>query len=80
MPTIRKRWRKYQVQVRHRGLISTSRTFTTLKDTMTWAHQIETQVNRRDLRADLKVLQTITQHPYMNKKICEWAGAQRRVK
>lgn len=60
MPTIRKRRQKYQVQVRHRGLISVSRTFTTLKDAKAWAHQLEVQIDRRDLPADPKVLQTTT--------------------
>jgi len=60
MPTIRRRRRKYQVQVRHRGLISVSRTFNTLKDAKAWAHQLEVQVDRRDLPADPKVLQSTT--------------------
>ena len=49
MATIRKRNNRWQVQVRRKSAPSVTRSFALRSDALTWARQIELQVDRRDL-------------------------------
>jgi hypothetical protein len=60
MATIRKRGKKWQVQIRRVGARHISLSFTVRKDAEAWARQMEVQVDRRDLPSDPKALQWVT--------------------
>jgi hypothetical protein len=47
MATIRKRGHRWQVQVRRQGYRAISRTFQSKNDALTWARQVESEVDRR---------------------------------
>jgi integrase len=59
MATIRKRDRKWQVQVR-RNCLFVSKSFHTQKDAQEWARQMEVKADRRDLPPDPKALERVT--------------------
>src|SRR5262245_61991454 len=60
MATIRKRGRKYQVQVRRIGLRPVAASFHHLKDAQAWARYMEVKADRRDLPPDPNALRGIT--------------------
>lgn len=60
MATIRKHRDKYQVQVRRKGFVPISKTFSKLSDAKEWATLQERQADRGELGPDRKVLETIT--------------------
>ena len=51
MPSIRKRGAKWNVQVRHRGQLNLSKTFTLKADAIKWAHATEAALDRGDVLA-----------------------------
>jgi integrase len=59
MATIRKRQRKWEVQVRRAGQRATSRSFHIRKDAEAWARQMEVRADRADLPADPKTMRRI---------------------
>lgn len=59
MATIRKRNKKYQVQIRRDGQ-GASRTFSQLKDAQEWARKAEALADRRELGPDIKILSQVT--------------------
>ncbi len=60
MATIRKRGRKWQVQVRRKGFPPMSRSFQRKADASTWARHMETEADRQNLPADPRVLRSVT--------------------
>jgi integrase len=60
MATIRKRGRKWQVQIRRLGLHPVSRSFHIRKDAELWARQMELEADRYGLPSDPKALQRVT--------------------
>ena len=60
MASIRKRGSRWQVQVRRRGYAAISRSFGRKADALTWARQIEAEVDRRGLPADPKTLENVS--------------------
>jgi hypothetical protein len=60
MASIRKRGRKWQVQVRRKGYGARTRSFHVLKDAETWARQMEVQADRGDLPARPFALREVT--------------------
>jgi len=60
MATIRKRGRKYQVQVRRIGLRPVAASFHQLKDAQAWARYMEVKADRRDLPPDPNALRGVT--------------------
>jgi integrase len=60
MATIRKRRRKYEVQMRRAGLPHISKTFRVLKHAQTWARQMEVRADRNELPADPTALRGMT--------------------
>lgn len=60
MATIRKRGKKWQVQVRRRGFGCLSRSFPKKADALRWARDIEGQADRNGLAPDAKTLRRLT--------------------
>jgi hypothetical protein len=56
MATIRKRDNRWEVQVRRKSARSVTHSFALRSDALTWARQIELQVDRRDLATAHKSL------------------------
>ena len=67
MAAIRKRGKKWQAIVRHRGCPPVSRVFTLKKDAETWARQIETDIDRAGLPIDIRELQRVTVHDLLTR-------------
>lgn len=60
MATIRRRGRRYEVQVRRKGHSPVSRSFSRLSDAREWARTMETRADRGDLAPDRSALRSIT--------------------
>lgn len=56
MATVRKRGKKYQVQVRRKNQTPISRSFHSKADADEWARMMETKADRDDLPTPIKVL------------------------
>jgi len=59
MATIRKRGDRYHVQVRRKGFVPITKTFSKLSDAKEWATLQERQADRGELGPARKVLETI---------------------
>lgn len=60
MASIRRRWDKWQVQVRRKGSPSVTHSFIRKNDAELWARQIESEADRKGLKVDPRVLQNTT--------------------
>jgi integrase len=60
MSSIRKRGKKYQVQVRRKGTLPISRTFHSKQDALEWSRHMESSADRRELAPAYKELANIT--------------------
>jgi integrase len=60
MATIRRRGKKFEVQIRRTGQRRVSKSFNALSDARAWARHMEVQADRNGLPLDGKVLQRVT--------------------
>ena len=60
MATIRKRGKRYHVQVRRKGQPQITKSFVQLDDARQWARSMEVKADRRELPIDPKALDKLT--------------------
>lgn len=60
MSSIRKRGKKYQVQIRRKGTLPISRTFHSKQDALEWSRHMESSADRRELPPSYKELANYT--------------------